>query len=111
MGALLTILTLFTITALIEFCVLHVWSQRRGLVFCITLVAAFSGIFWAAFLFTYLEATHATDLSRPVNTSPPVGSGDFWAIVMFLIYALIISVAALIPAGITAFLYKKFRRE
>ena len=108
MSTSLNILTMLVITALVELCVLRVWSRRRGLAFCVTFVAAVSGIFWAAFLFAY-DAAHSPFLPRPANTQPPVGSGASWAIVMFLIYALIISVVALIPAGLTAMIYRRFR--
>ena len=102
---------MLVITALVELCVVRIWSRRRGFVFCITLVAAFSGVFWAAFYFAYLDAAHGPTLPRPENTPPPVGSGDSWAIVMFLVYALIFGVIALIPAGITAFVYDIFKRD
>jgi hypothetical protein len=111
MSASLTILTMLVITALVELCVLRVLRRRRSLAFCITLVAAVSGVFWAAFLFAYLDAAHGPFLPRPANIPPPVGSGASWAIVMFLIHALIISIVALIPAGLTAMIYRRFRSE
>ena len=111
MSASLNILTMLVITVLVELCVLRIWSRRRGLAFCVTFVAAVSGVFWAAFLFAYLDAAHSPFLPRPANTPPPVGSGASWAIVMFLIHALIISVVALIPAGLTAMIYRRFRSE
>ena len=111
MSASLNILTMLVVTALVELCVLRAWSRRRGLAFCVTLVASVSGIVWAAFLFAYLDAAHGPFLPRPANTQPPVGSGASWAIVMFLIHALIISIVALIPAGLTAMIYRRFRSE
>ena len=109
MSASLNILTMLVVTALVELCVLRVWSRRRGLAFCVTFVAVVSGILWAAFLFAYLDAAHGPFLPRPANTPPPVGSGASWAIVMFLIHAMIISVLALIPTGLTAMIYRRFR--
>ena len=102
---------MLALTALIELCALRLWSRRRGFAFCVTVVAAVSGICWAAFYFTYLEAAHGSSLPKPINTPPPVGSGDSWAIVMFLIYTLIFSVVALIPAGVTAFIYDIFKGD
>ena len=102
---------MLVITALVELCVLRIWSRRQGLAFCVTLVAVLSGVFWTAFLFAYLEAAHGPTLPRPANTLPPVGSGVSWEIVMFLIHAVIIGVVAVIPAGLTAFIYRRFRSE
>src|ERR1019366_9913520 len=107
MSASLNILAMLAITALIELCALRIWSRRRNLAFCVTFVAAVSGVFWAAFLFAYLDVAHGPFLPRPANTPPPVGSGASWAVVMFLIHALIISVVALIPAGLTAMIYRR----
>ena len=111
MSASLKILAMLAITALIALCALRIWSRRRNLAFCVTFVAAVSGVFWAAFLFAYLDVAHGPFLPRPANTPPPVGSGASWAVVMFLIHALIISVVALIPAGLTAMIYRRFRSE
>jgi hypothetical protein len=109
MSASFNILTMLAITALVELCVLRVWSRRRGLAFCIVLVAWSSGVFWAAVYFSYLEAAHGPTIPRPANTPEPVGSGASWQIVMFLIHAAIIGMVTLIPAGLTAFIYRRFR--
>jgi hypothetical protein len=111
MSASFNILTMLVITALFELCVLRVWSRRRSFSFCVLLVAAASGIFWAAFYFTYLEAAHGPSLPRPANTPPPLGSGYDWMVVMFLIHAAIMGAVALIPAGFTAMIYRRFRSQ
>lgn len=105
------ILTLFAVTALVEMCVLRAWSKRRGYLFCVMLVAAISGILWTVFYFNYLEVANGPSLPRPANTTPNVGSGDDWMIVMFFIYAVIIGAVAMIPAGITALIYGLFRKD
>jgi hypothetical protein len=110
MSAPFNILTMLAITALVELCVLRTWSQRRSSAFCVILVAALSGVFWTTFLFGCLDAAHGPTLSRPANT-PPVGSGASWTIVMFMIYAVIIGMTALVPAGLTAFIYRRFRSK
>jgi hypothetical protein len=102
---------MFVITTLVELCALRLWSRRRGFAFCVTVVAAVSGIFWTGFFFTYLEAAHGPSLPRPANTPPPLGSGYDWMVVMFLIYAVIIGAVALIPAGLTAMIYRRFRSK
>ena len=111
MSASFNILAMSVFTALVELCVLRVWCRHRGMTFCVTLVAAMSGLLWAAFLFAYLDAAHGPFIARPSNITLPVGSGESWEIVMFLICALIVSVFALIPAGLTALIYRIFRRE
>ena len=111
MNASLNILTMLTITALAELCVLRIFGQRHSLSFCIYSVAAISGIFWAAFFVAYLEVAHGPSLPRPASTPPPVGSGYDWTIVMFLIHAVIIGVVALVPAGFTAIIYRRFRSQ
>lgn len=77
----------------------------------IIIVAWASGVFWASVYFSYLEATHGPTLPRPANIPEPVGSGASWHIVMLLIYAAIIGMVALIPAGLMAMIYRLFRRQ
>jgi len=102
---------MLAITILAELWVLRLRSRRRSLAFCVFLVAAASGIFWAAFYFIYLEAAHGPSLPRPANTPSPVGSGYGWTVVMFLIHAAIFGAVALIPAGFTAVIYRRFRKS
>jgi hypothetical protein len=75
MNASLNILTVFAITALAELCVLRVWSRRRSFVFCVSLVAAASGIFWGGILF-YLPRSGSWAITS--QTSQHTTASRFW---------------------------------
>jgi hypothetical protein len=108
MSALINLLTMLVTTAAGEYFVLRLWQRRRSLRFCIILVGFVSGIFWAAFSWTFFLIAAS---GRPQHDPPNVGSGLDWTILAFVIWALFLSGVALIPAGLTAFIYRRFRSE
>jgi hypothetical protein len=103
MSALINLITMLITTAAAEVCVLRLCYPRRGLKYCIILVGVFSGIFWAAFSWTFCLVESS---GVPVNNPPNVGSGADFATIFFVIWAVILIGAALIPAGVTAFIYQ-----
>jgi len=110
MNALLYLLTIFVLTATIEFFVLRHWYPCRSLAFCIIVVGILSGIFWAAFSWTTFEMETGPANPRPVNEPPLVGSGLSWAVLLFVIWTLILSGVTLISASLVAIIYRRFRK-
>src|ERR1700690_4031105 len=108
MSILLNLLTMLVVTAAVEYCVLRRCHHRHSLKFCILIVAILSGVFWAAFLWTFALIAAS---GRPAHDPPTIGSGLDWAILFFVIAVLLFSGVALIPAGITAIIYRRFRSQ
>ena len=108
MSALLYLLTMFAATAAVEFCVLRRWFGRRSLAACVFSVAIPSGFVWTAFSW----ALTAIGLSWKATSEPPLTGTDYFGLsFFFVVWVLILSVAALIPAGLTAMIYRRFRSE
>jgi hypothetical protein len=100
----------FVLVAVVEFFILLRWQHRHGLVACIILGALFSGILstilsWA---FSYLEIRSD---SFAMRESPPTVSDYFMYAFFFVVWVFIWSGIALVPAGLTAFIYRRFRKQ
>ena len=108
MSALLYLLTMLASTAAVEFCVLRRWYHRRSLAVCVFGAAIPSGIIW-----TLLSWTFAWIGSRAKAAGePPLTGSDYFTLAgFFVIWTLILSGVALLPAGLTAFIYRRFRSE
>ena len=108
MSALLYLLTMFAAIAAVEFCVLRRWFGRRSLAVCIFSVAIPSGVFWTAVTWTFT----AIGVSWKAASEPPLTGTDYLALsFFFVVWVLILSIVALIPTGLTALIYRRFRSE
>jgi hypothetical protein len=106
MSTLLYWFTLFASTAVLEFCVLRRWFDRRSLGTCILGGAFSSGIFWGVFTMIFIWIGVNAKAEAPPTLSEVIDFGFcsiFWALIM--------SVVALIPAGLTAMIYRRFWSE
>ena len=108
MSALLYLLTMFVSIAVAEFFVLRRWFGRRSMAVCVFGVAIPGGVFW-----TVLSWISAWLGSRVKAASePPLAGTDYFALVFFfVVWILILSGIALVPAGLTAVIYRRFRSQ
>jgi hypothetical protein len=107
MSALLYLLAIFASTAAVEFCVLRRWFGRRSLAVCIFGGAIPSGIFWGVAMVISIWIGVSAKAEAPPTPSEIVLDFGFGSI----LWVLIMSVVALIPAGLTAMIYRRFRSE
>src|SRR5260221_1380265 len=108
MNALLYLLAVFVSTAAVELCVLRRWYHRRRMGVCIILVAVFSGILWTALSWTLAWI----GVSWKAASEPPLTSSDhFLFVVFFVVWTLILSGVAFVPAGLMAIIYRRFRSQ
>ena len=108
MSALLYLLTMFASIAAVEFCVLRRCFGRRSLAVCVFSVAIPSGIFWTAV--TWMLT--AIGVSWKAASEPSLTGANYFGLsFFFVVWVLILSIVALIPAGLTAMIYRRFRSE
>jgi hypothetical protein len=107
MSALLYLLAIFTSTVAVEFFVLRRWFGRRSLAACIFGGAIPSGVFWGVAMVIYIWISVSAKAAAPPTFSEIFMDFGFGSI----LWALIMSVVALIPAGLTAMIYRRFRSE
>jgi uncharacterized BrkB/YihY/UPF0761 family membrane protein len=99
----------FILVIVVELCFLLLW-RRRGLAACIMLGALVSGILWTiiSWTFSYIGTLSDVDAMR----EPPLAIADYFVYgFFFVVWVLISSGIALVPAGLTAFIYRRFRSE
>jgi hypothetical protein len=105
-GTLLFLLAMFVSTAFVEFCVLRRCFGRRSLAVCIGTVSVASGVFWlvcaVALSFINVAWKAATE---PAMTGSDIVVGGF----LLVLDALLLSVVALIPAGLVAAIYRRLK--
>ncbi len=94
---------MFLLTALVELLVLRRRCARWNIPPCIISVAAFSGIVW---LLNWMLMNWGEDTPEMA----PSDAFDWMCVgISIVLYLLAFTVAALIPAGLTAFIYRKHR--
>jgi len=101
MGALFNLIAILASMALLEFYVLRRYYGRRSLAECIFIGAFISGILWAAIIVSIVFSTARLDV-RQTTLERLLDFGT-----SLVIYALFISVLALIPSGVAAMIYRK----
>src|ERR1035437_8410078 len=104
MSALLSLLMIFASTAALELLVLRRWFGRRSLAACIFGAAIPSGIFWMVVIMITIWMGLRAKAEAPPTPSELLIDFGFGS----LLWALIMSVVALIPAGLTAIIYRRF---
>jgi len=108
MNALLYLLTILASIAVAEFLVLRRCFGRWSLATCIFGVAISGGVFWT--VLSWLLARFGSKVEAVtkgvMNGSDYIAAGFF-----FVVWVLILSSIALIPAGLTAMIYKRFRNQ
>jgi len=105
-STLLFLLAVFASTALVEFGILRRWFGRRSLKVCIGSVAAISGVFWLAFA----VALSWINVGWKSATEPATTGSDLLAVgFLLLLDALLLSIVALIPAGLVAAIYRRLK--
>ena len=106
MSALLYWLTMFALIAAVEFCVLRRWFGRKSLAACVFYVAIPGGIFWTAFAWALI----GIGVSWKAASEPPLTGMDYFGLsFFFVVWVFILSGVALVPAGLTALIYRKFK--
>jgi hypothetical protein len=105
MSALLYLLAMVASTAAVEYCVLRRWFGRRSLTFCVLGAALFSGIFWAAVLFTRTSILYGWKDAGYTLTFMDFATCGFF----FMIWTVGLTVIALIPATLTAAVYLRLK--
>lgn len=102
----LFLLAMFVSTALVEFCVLRRWFGRRSLKVCVGSVSVINGVFWLG----CAVALSWINVRWKSATEPSMTGSDILAVSFFLVLdALLLSVVALIPAGLVAVIYRSLR--
>jgi hypothetical protein len=107
MNALLFSVVFSAVTAAIELCVLRRWFGRWSLAVCVFGGAIPSGIFWGVAMVISIWIGVSAKAEAPPTPSEIIldfGLGS-------ILWALIMSVAALIPAGLTAVIYRRFKSQ
>jgi hypothetical protein len=107
MSALFYWFALFASTAALELFVLRRWYSRRSLGACILGGAFSSGVCWGVFTVIYIWIGVSAKAEAPPTLSEVFIDFGFGS----LLWAVIMSVVALIPAGLTAMIYRRFRSE
>ena len=108
MDALLYLVAIFASTAVVEFCVLSRWFGRRSLAVCVFGVAIPSGVFWTMFSWTLAWIGSRAKAA----TEGPLASSDYFMLgCFFVVWTLIFSGVALIPAGLTAVIYRRSKSQ
>lgn len=103
MSVLLLCIVFLAGTASIELFVLRCWFGRRNLATCIFGGAVLSGIISTAVLWTL-------PLENGESSAPMAIRDYFLAVFISAVYILIVTGIALAPAGLTAMIYRRFRR-
>ena len=105
-STLLFLLAMFVSTALVEFCVLRRWFGRRSLAACIGTVSVASGVFWLA----CAVALSLINFAWKAATEPAMtGSDIVVGGVLLVLDALLLSMVAVIPAGLVAAIYQRLK--
>jgi hypothetical protein len=105
MSPLLLLLSIFALTAAVEFFVLRRWFGRRSLVMCVFGVAIPSGIFWAALTWVLVWIQFPN-----MDSEGGLTGRDFFMLVgFFIVWGIIFSGISLVPAGLTAIIYRRLR--
>lgn len=105
-STLLFLRALFVSTALVEFGVLRRCFGRRSLKSCIVGVAVTSGVFWLG----YAVALSWIIFGWKSATEPAMTVSDVLAVgCLLLLDALLLSISALIPAGLVAAIYRRLK--
>ena len=107
MSALLYIFTLLVTSALVEFLLLRRWYPRRSLPFCIILGGAFGGVVWSIYSWM-LYWTMASPYTKHA-TDHPQTLGVAGGIAIYVVTTWIFCGVALIPASLTAIIYRRCR--
>ncbi|HEY1719424.1 MAG TPA: hypothetical protein VGH42_14185 [Verrucomicrobiae bacterium] len=101
---------MFLTMAVVEFCVLLRCQRRRSLAACIISGAVFGGIFWTVFSWVCSYAAVRADIDA--MKEPTLTFSDYLMYAFFfLMWVLICSAVALVPAGLTAVIYRRFRSQ
>jgi len=97
---------MFASAALVELCVLRRWFSRRSLAVCVGAVSVASGVFWLA----CAVALSLIGVGGKAATEPAMsGSEMVTAGILLVLDATLLSVLALIPAGLTAVIYRRLK--
>jgi len=107
MSAILILLTMITSTAALEFCILKRWFGRWNIAACVFGGALLSGIIWTVLLVVpaWLGST-GTVIKGPLS-----GEDYFMLGFGFVGWVVILSCITLVPAGLTALIYRKYKRQ
>src|SRR5450631_132707 len=108
MDAQLKIFTMFFIASVVEYLVLRRCYPRRSLLFCVFSVALAVGFLGSAFSYAMVEFRASPFHPGPPNEMPPVYSDKY---VLYFIFGWILTGVAMLPAGLTAFIYRRFKSQ
>ena len=107
MNIYLYLLIMFLAMAAVEFCVLLRWFGSWNLATCVFSGALFSGVIW-----TVLSGVSAWLGSTETAIGEPLSGKDYFMLGFgFVGWVFILSGIALVPTGLTAFIYRKYKRQ
>ena len=107
MSAILFLLTIIASTAALEFCILKRWFGRWNITVCVFIGALLSGTIW-----TVLSGVSAWLGSTATAIEVPLSGRDFIMLGFGLVgWMFILSSFAMVPAGLTALIYRRFKRQ
>lgn len=98
---------MFALTALVEFVVLRRCVGHRRYAFCVLSVSFVSGVVWMASAMTLFHIRWGWKAAH----EPPMSASEWVIVSLFVVLdVVLLSIAALIPAGTVALIHRRLRK-